>query len=137
MNAPSRIAAALTALLLAAAAVPPAEAGYRRGGFVRSSSGRVYYRSGGYARPSSAPQRFSSSSPALPSTIRRPRRDLAVRDDFRRSTGYPNGRPGYEVDHRQALVCGGADATWNMQWLTVEQHKAKTRNDIANCRRNH
>jgi len=42
------------------------------------------------------------------------------------STGKTHGAcPGYQVDHRQALACGGADDPSNMQWLTVEEHHAK------------
>ena len=33
--------------------------------------------------------------------------------------------PGYQVDHRQALACGGADDPSNMQWLSTAQHHAK------------
>lgn len=41
---------------------------------------------------------------------------------------------GWQVDHRIALCAGGDDAPHNMQWLTVEAHKAKTRNDVRECR---
>lgn len=43
--------------------------------------------------------------------------------------------PGYQVDHVAPLKCGGADAHWNMQWLTVEQHKIKTAREAKDCRR--
>jgi hypothetical protein len=46
-----------------------------------------------------------------------------------RETGYPNGRPGYHIDHRQPLACGGEDAPSNLQWLTVAEHVAKTKID--------
>lgn len=42
--------------------------------------------------------------------------------------------PGWQVDHRIALCAGGDDAPHNMQWLTVEAHKAKTRTDVRVCR---
>jgi hypothetical protein len=50
----------------------------------------------------------------------------AVRE-FQRRTGYPHGRPGYVVDHRQPLgdPCRGVDAPWNMQWQTIAEAKAK------------
>jgi hypothetical protein len=38
------------------------------------------------------------------------------------------------VDHRIALCAGGDDAPHNMQWLSVEAHKAKTRIDVRECR---
>ena len=44
------------------------------------------------------------------------------------STGRTSGAcPGYEIDHRQPLYKGGADSPDNMQWLSKEQHRAKTR----------
>lgn len=42
--------------------------------------------------------------------------------------------PGYQVDHIVALCAGGDDKPANMQWLTVEAHKLKTRGDVAVCR---
>jgi len=44
-----------------------------------------------------------------------------------RQTDYPNGRPGYVVDHIIPLYKGGEDTPENMQWLTVGQHKEKHR----------
>ena len=49
-----------------------------------------------------------------------------------------NGRrsgacPGWQIDHRIPLKCGGPDEPSNMQWLTVEDHKTKTRNESAIC----
>ncbi|MCA0214721.1 MAG: HNH endonuclease [Proteobacteria bacterium] len=50
-------------------------------------------------------------------------------------TGLRRGScPGYEVDHVMALCAGGADHPDNMQWLTVEQHRVKTRQDLRTCR---
>ncbi len=48
-----------------------------------------------------------------------------------------NGRncPGHEVDHITPLCAGGADKSENMQWLTIDAHREKTRKDIAGCRR--
>jgi 5-methylcytosine-specific restriction endonuclease McrA len=51
-------------------------------------------------------------------------------------TGKTRGKcPGWEVDHVIPLKCGGADHPANMQWLTVEDHKAKTRREAKLCRR--
>jgi hypothetical protein len=44
-----------------------------------------------------------------------------------KETGYPHGRPGYVIDHIQALKHGGADKPSNMQWQTKEEAKAKDR----------
>jgi 5-methylcytosine-specific restriction endonuclease McrA len=43
------------------------------------------------------------------------------------STGKTTGAcRGYQIDHRIPLSKGGADSPSNMQWLTTQQHKAKT-----------
>ena len=52
-------------------------------------------------------------------------RSATARHAFARKTGYPNGRPGYVIDHIKPLACGGADTPSNMQWQTVAQGKAK------------
>lgn len=67
-------------------------------------------------------------------------RSSSVRAEFVKAnpcpvTGKSRGRcPGWEVDHRIALCAGGDDAPHNMQWLTVEAHRAKTRIDVRDCR---
>lgn len=53
-------------------------------------------------------------------------RSRSRRDLFRRMTGYPNGRPGYAADHVVPLACGGCDVPSNIQWLTIEQWRAKS-----------
>ena len=68
------------------------------------------------------------------------KRSAAVRAEFQRSnpcpsTGAPRGRcPGWQADHRHALCLGGADVPENLQWLTIEEHKRKTRVDVRLCR---
>ena len=42
--------------------------------------------------------------------------------------------PGYQIDHVAPLCAGGADHRTNMQWLTIEDHKAKTKLDVRACR---
>lgn len=75
----------------------------------------------------------TASAGALP-------RSQSARAEFQRSTPCPaNGLrrgacPGWQVDHIQALKCGGRDAPDNMQWLTVESHREKTRRDMLGCR---
>jgi len=49
----------------------------------------------------------------------------AVRQ-FKKTTGFPKGRPGYEIDHITPLYKGGCDSQENMQWLTIEDHRKKT-----------
>lgn len=52
------------------------------------------------------------------------------------STGKSSGAcPGWQRDHVVPLCGGGADSVGNMQWLTVEAHKAKTRGDVQSCSR--
>lgn len=74
-----------------------------------------------------------SSTPAI-------ERSRAVVAEFRRanpcpSTGKIRGAcPGYQVDHREALVCGGPDTVDNLQWLDVQSHKAKSRVEVKLCR---
>jgi hypothetical protein len=67
-------------------------------------------------------------------------RSKALRAEFVRANPCPaNGAssgpcPGYQVDHREALVCGGRDELGNLQWLSIEEHKAKTRVEVKLCR---
>lgn len=42
--------------------------------------------------------------------------------------------PGYQIDHIKPLCAGGADHKDNMQWITIADHKTKTRLDVATCR---
>jgi 5-methylcytosine-specific restriction endonuclease McrA len=52
------------------------------------------------------------------------------------STGHTRGAcPGWEVDHVTPLKCGGTDKSGNMQWLTAQDHKAKTKREAKRCRR--
>lgn len=68
------------------------------------------------------------------------RRNMAERAAFVRhnpcpETGLRRGAcPGWEVDHAHALCAGGPDARTNMQWLTVQAHREKTRHDRRLCR---
>lgn len=67
-------------------------------------------------------------------------RSAAVRAEFRKAHPCPStGRltsacPGWEVDHRIALMCGGPDTVENLQWLAVEDHRKKTARERRDCR---
>lgn len=43
--------------------------------------------------------------------------------------------PGYQVDHSIPLCAGGLDKMENMAWLTVADHRWKTRIDVRECRK--
>lgn len=67
-------------------------------------------------------------------------RSRAVLHEFRRehpcpSTGAARGAcPGFEIDHVQPLCAGGLDDVSNLQWLSLEAHRLKTKRDVAACR---
>lgn len=62
-------------------------------------------------------------------------RDSSERRAFVRENPKPADCVRCEVDHKQALANGGADKKSNMQWLSREEHKAKTREDMREYRR--
>lgn len=67
-------------------------------------------------------------------------RSRPLRAEFQRLNPCPaNGAtrgacPGFEVDHRDALICGGRDELGNLQWLPVAEHREKTRVEVKLCR---
>lgn len=66
-------------------------------------------------------------------------RDRSVPREFQRlhpcpSTGQPRGPcPGWQIDHIRPLKCNGPDHVRNLQWLTVEAHRAKTKREARWC----
>lgn len=48
----------------------------------------------------------------------------AIRE-FKRCTGFVNGRPGYVIDHIFPLACGGPDVPENMIWQKKDDAKQK------------
>jgi len=89
--------------------------------------------------PSSRSYRAPSTRPKVsgPNASRdsrgRIKRSRSARDEFKRSSGYPRGRPGYVVDHIVPLCAGGADAPSNMQWQTTGEAKVKDSQERATC----
>ena len=68
-------------------------------------------------------------------------RDPKVRAEFMLShpcpsTGKTRGAcPGFQVDHRWPICFhDGPDEPWNLQWLTVTAHRAKTALDVKVCK---
>ncbi len=59
-------------------------------------------------------------------------RSAANKKAFLQSRGYNSTPYGYEIDHIIPLSQGGTDDTYNMQLLTVSQHKAKTARERSN-----
>jgi hypothetical protein len=53
------------------------------------------------------------------------KRSSSARREFMKTTGYPQGRKGYVVDHIVPLKKGGCDCPENMQWQTKEAAKEK------------
>ncbi len=59
------------------------------------------------------------------------KRDPNAVSEFKRSHPKPPGCNQCEVDHIIPLSKGGRDDPSNMQWLSNEQHKAKTKRDLG------
>ena len=54
------------------------------------------------------------------------KRSSSARQEFLHSRGFETVPTGFEVDHIRPLSQGGADESWNMQLLTIEEHARKT-----------
>lgn len=70
---------------------------------------------------------------SLVGEIDAPARDRAQVRAFLRARGLERTPEGYEVDHIIPLCAGGADSPENMQLLTIEKHREKTRIDLRWC----
>jgi hypothetical protein len=68
--------------------------------------------------------------------LRSPRARAAFKREYScPSTGRASGAcPGWIIDHKIPLACGGLDAPANMQWESVADAKAKDRVERAGCR---
>ena len=76
--------------------------------------------------------------PALPAIAAA--RSTTVRAEFMRTNPCPStgaklgASPGWQVDHKTPLCIGGKDEPANLHWVTVEEHKVKTKSDVRLCR---
>ena len=59
-------------------------------------------------------------------------RSSSAKSDFLKRYGYNSPPSGFEVDHIIPLSQGGADEPWNMQLLSIEQHRMKTASERSN-----
>jgi len=60
-------------------------------------------------------------------------RSAAVRREFMKKSGHPNGWAGHVVDHVVPLCAGGPDAVENMQWQRADVALQKDRYEKALC----
>jgi 5-methylcytosine-specific restriction endonuclease McrA len=75
--------------------------------------------------------------PALAADRSRVLRAEFMRENPCPATGKTVGAcPGWQIDHKVPLCLGGpeVDARKNLRWITVSDHKAKTRDDVKLCR---
>jgi hypothetical protein len=83
---------------------------------------------------------FAALLLCLPAMAERIPRSAAEVAAFKRenpcpSTGLRRGKcPDFEVDHVTALCAYGRDHRDNMQWMTIQEHRWKTRTDVRVCR---
>lgn len=54
--------------------------------------------------------------------------------DFKRLSGFPNGRPGFVADHMIPLCLGGPDTVDNLKWQKEDASYAKDAFERALCK---
>jgi hypothetical protein len=100
--------------------------GSHSGGHSSKSYSSKSYSTKSHSNKSGYRQHTSKASYGVQRDSRgRIKRSSAAKHDFMKQSGYPNGRPGYVVDHRVPLKRGGSDSPGNMQWQTKADAKAK------------
>jgi hypothetical protein len=82
----------------------------------------------------SKPKRQSSTKPAV-SVVRdengRIQRSAAARHAFARHTGFPNGRPGYMIDHILPLACGWGGCA--VQHAVADGRRGEVEGQVGAC----
>lgn len=63
------------------------------------------------------------------------KRSSAAIREFKQQSGFPNGRPGYIIDHLIPLCACGPDIAANMQWQRADSAKMKDRLEVETCNR--
>ena len=61
-------------------------------------------------------------------------RSWSVTHQFKVLTGYPNGRPGYVIDHVIPLCACGPDSVVNLAWERYDSSLVKDRTEVRVCR---
>jgi hypothetical protein len=62
-------------------------------------------------------------------------RSEEAKREYLKSIGKDSLPEGYQIDHKVPLYAGGCDCPENMQLLTTQEHKIKTKNDYMNYSR--
>lgn len=60
-------------------------------------------------------------------------RHTAIAIQFMKLTGYPNGRPGYVIDHIVPLCAGGPDTIANLKWQLKKESYIKDKFERELC----
>lgn len=112
----------LLSIFLACSLFVPSIALARRG---HSYKAPTYHAPKAYRTPRTPSYNRSRAVGVPRDSSGRIKRSSTARDQFKKQTGYPNGRPGYVIDHVVPLKRGGPDTPQNMNWMTIEDAKAK------------
>jgi hypothetical protein len=126
------VAAVVTACVVWSGPAPAASKGGRSRAKGRASSTPAHVKAA-TQKDGTNNGAHTPSSAALRDARGRILRSAAARHAFALQTGFPNGRPGYAVDHIKPLACGGLDTPSNMRWQTIAAAKANDKVERIGC----